>query len=100
LREEATARTKDILCQNLKLTPTRPQFSKSSKMDLQSLLLKLKDAFNTHDIKLLIECFDESYSSEQPVHPDRTFNGQEQVKKNWASNFAEMPDFSAHLLVK
>ena len=67
-------------------------------MDLESLLLKLKDAFNSHDIKLLIECFDESYSSEQPVHPGRTFIGQEQVKKNWASNFSEMPDFSAHLL--
>ena len=67
-------------------------------MDLESLLLKLKDAFNTRDIKLLIECFDESYFSEQPVHPGRTFTGQEQVKKNWASNFNEMPDFSAHLL--
>ena len=67
-------------------------------MDLESLLLKLKNAFNTHDIKLLIECFDENYSSEQPVHPDRTFHGQEQVKKNWGSNFNEMPDFSAHLL--
>ena len=67
-------------------------------MDLESLLLKLKNAFNTHDIELLIECFDKSYSSEQPVHPDRTFNGQEQVKKNWASNFNEMPDFSVHLL--
>ena len=69
-----------------------------SKMDLETLLLKLENAFNTHDIKLLIECFDENYSSEQPVHPDRDFHGQEQVKKNWASNFDEMPDFSAHLL--
>ena len=67
-------------------------------MDLESLLLKLKNAFNTHDIESLIDCFDESYSSEQPVHPDRTFQGQEQVKKNWASNFNEMPDFSALLL--
>jgi len=67
-------------------------------MDLESLLLKLKDAFNTHDINSFIECFDENYYSEQPVHPDRTFRGQEQVKKNWSSNFDEMPDFSAQLL--
>ena len=67
-------------------------------MNLESLLIKLKNAFNTHDIKLLIGCFDESYFSEQPVHPDRSFQGQDQVKKNWASNFNEMPDFSAHLL--
>ena len=67
-------------------------------MDLESLLSKLNSAFNTHDIELLVECFDESYSSEQPVHPDRTFHGREQVGKNWASNFSEMPDFSAQLL--
>jgi hypothetical protein len=67
-------------------------------MDLEPLLLKLKAAFNTHDINALIECFDESYFSEQPVHPDRTFQGYEQVKKNWASNFKEMSNFSAQLL--
>jgi hypothetical protein len=50
------------------------------------------------DINLLMECFDEDYSSEQPVHPDRSFHGHDQVRKNWASNFDEMPDFSAHLL--
>jgi hypothetical protein len=67
-------------------------------MNLEALLLKLNDAFNTRDIKLLTECFHESYSSEQPVHPDRTFLGREQVVKNWASNFEEMPDFLAHLV--
>lgn len=67
-------------------------------MDPESLLVKLKTAFNTRDIRLLMECFDERYSSEQPVHPDRTFKGGEQVKKNWASNFNEMPDFSAQLV--
>jgi hypothetical protein len=67
-------------------------------MNLEFLLVKLNRAFNTHDIKLLMECFDESYSSEQPVHPGRSFQGQEQVRKNWASNFNEVPDFSAHLL--
>jgi len=65
---------------------------------METLLQKLKNAFNTRDIHSLVECFDEDYLSEQPVHPDRTFHGQEQVKKNWASNFDEMPDFSAHLL--
>jgi hypothetical protein len=67
-------------------------------VNLESLLLKLNDAFNTHDIESLGECFDEGYSSEQPVHPDRTFQGNDQLKKNWASNFNEMPDFSAQLL--
>ena len=43
-------------------------------------------------------CFDDNYYSEQPVHPDRTFQGREQVRRNWASNFDEMPDFSAQLI--
>ncbi len=71
---------------------------KVTEMDLESLLLKLKNAMNTHDINSFIECIDENYFSEQPVHPDRTFYGKEQVKKNWSSNFEEMPDFSARVL--
>ena len=67
-------------------------------MDEETLLFKLKDAFNTHDIDALVAYFDESYYSEQPVHPDRTFQGKQQVRKNWASNFNEMPDFTTQLL--
>jgi len=67
-------------------------------MDEESLLFKLRDAFNARDIEALVACFKENYSSEQPVHPDRTFHGREQVRKNWASNFDEMPDFSAQLI--
>ena len=67
-------------------------------MDAETLLFKLRDALNTHDIEAFVTCFDENYKSEQPAHPARTFQGREQVKKNWASNFEEMPDFSAQLI--
>ena len=67
-------------------------------MDAEALLFKLKDALNTHGLEAFVACFDENYYSEQPVHPDRTFQGREQVRKNWASNFEEMSDFSAHLV--
>ena len=67
-------------------------------MDAEILLFKLRDALNTHDIESFVACFDKNYYSEQPVHPDRNFHGHEQVRKNWAANFDEMPDFSAHLL--
>jgi len=67
-------------------------------MDAELLLFKLKDALNAHDIEAFVACFDEKYYSEQPVHPDRTFQGREQVRRNWASNFDEMPDFSAQLI--
>ena len=67
-------------------------------MDGATLLLKLTDAMNAHDIEAFVACFHENYHSEQPVHPDRTFRGKEQVRKNWSSNFEEMPDFTAHLV--
>ena len=65
---------------------------------MESLILNLKDAFNSHDVQSFIDCFAMDYTSEQPVHPDRFFQGREQVRKNWASNFNEMPDFTADLL--
>ena len=67
-------------------------------MNAESLLSKLKHAINTHDIEAFVACFAENYYSEQPVHPDRTFRGREQVRKNWSANFEEMPDFSAQLV--
>lgn len=67
-------------------------------MNAETLLFKLRDALNTHNIEAFAACFKENYYSEQPAHPDRTFQGREQVRKNWASNFAEMPDFSAQLI--
>lgn len=67
-------------------------------MDTEILLFKLRDALNNHDIETFVSCFDENYYSEQPVHPDRTFQGREQVRKNWTSNFEEMPDFLGQLI--
>ncbi|MBD0366324.1 MAG: nuclear transport factor 2 family protein [Flavisolibacter sp.] len=67
-------------------------------MEPEILLFKLKEAFNTHNIEWLVDCFHVEYNSEQPVHPARSFQGQELVQKNWTSNFEEMPDFSAQLL--
>ena len=67
-------------------------------MNAETLLFKLKDAINSHDIEAFVACFDENYFSEQPVHPDRTFHGREQVRKNWSSNFNEIPDFSAQII--
>jgi hypothetical protein len=67
-------------------------------MEAETLLKKLHTAFNKRDIDLLMECFASDYSSEQPVYPGRAFKGAEQVEKNWASNFNEMPDFSSHLV--
>ena len=55
-------------------------------------------AQNAHDIEALVACFASDYSSEQPAHPARVFKGNAQVRKNWSSIFAGVPDFRAELL--
>jgi ketosteroid isomerase-like protein len=59
---------------------------------------RLNAAINAHDIDAFVACFDEDYRSDQPVHPDRAFQGREQVRQNWSAIFAGVPDFRADLL--
>jgi len=59
---------------------------------------RLRSAMNDHDIDRFVGLFDERYRSEQPAHPDRAFTGREQVRENWSSVFAGVPDFHAELL--
>ncbi len=65
---------------------------------MASVIARLHNAQNEHDLEAFVECFDPNYQSEQPVHPGRGFGGREQVRKNWASIFESYPDFKARLL--
>ncbi len=58
----------------------------------------LHQAMNHHDLMALLACFDPGYRSEQPAHPNRGFDGREQVEKNWSALFKAIPDFHAELL--
>ncbi|MDP8929067.1 MAG: nuclear transport factor 2 family protein [Actinomycetota bacterium] len=53
---------------------------------------------NAHDLEVFLACFHEDYESEQPVHPGRGFGGREQVRANWSTIFAGVPDFAAELI--
>ena len=53
---------------------------------------------NQHDLKKLLSCVDPAYRSAQPLHPNRGFDGRDQVEKNWTAIFAGVPDFHAELL--
>ena len=59
---------------------------------------RLVDAQNAHDLDAMLECFDLAYRSEQPAHPARTFTGTDQVRKNWSTLLAAIPDFRAEVL--
>ena len=63
-----------------------------------SVITRLHQAMNNHDLDAFVAYFDSAYRSEQPVHPNRTFNGNGQVRTNWAAFFAGVPDFQAELL--
>jgi limonene-1,2-epoxide hydrolase len=59
---------------------------------------RLHTAMNQHDLNAFLACFDPSYQSEQPAHPNRGFGGRAQVEKNWSALFEGIPDFHAELL--
>src|SRR3954453_4109145 len=63
----------------------------------RQVLLQMQSALNAHDLAGFLDCFDPAYVSEQPAHPDRAFDGIEQVRKNWSTMFESLPDFKAEL---
>lgn len=65
---------------------------------MSTVLERLTDAQNAHDVDLLASCFAEDYRSDQPAHPGRRFSGRAQVHENWSAVFAGVPDFEAELV--
>jgi hypothetical protein len=59
---------------------------------------RLLEAMNAHDLDAFVACFAPDYRSEQPAHPSRAFEGNGQVRGNWAGVFSGVPDFNAELL--
>ena len=64
----------------------------------RSVLERLQAAQNQHDLEAFVDCLDPDYQSEQPVHPDRAFQGREHARQNWFAMFSSMPDFRSELL--
>ncbi|MFN2488544.1 MAG: nuclear transport factor 2 family protein [Actinomycetota bacterium] len=72
--------------------------AKEATMDAKSAVDRLVEAINTHDLDSFVDCFEPDYRSEQPAHPEREFGGREQVRQNWSTLFAAIPDIRAELL--
>ena len=66
---------------------------------MTDIMDRLQSAMNDHDLDAFVACFAADYRSEQPSHPDRAFVGAKQVRENWRSVFAGVPDLVADLLV-
>lgn len=56
---------------------------------------RLRDAMNAHNLDDFLDCFHDDYKSEHPVHPGRGFGGRDQVRANWSKIFTDVPDFAA-----
>lgn len=56
------------------------------------------EAANSHDIERVVACFTEDYVNETPAHPARSFQGRDQVRRNWTQIFASVPDIRAEVL--
>jgi ketosteroid isomerase-like protein len=61
-------------------------------------MARLAAAINAHDLDSFVDLFSVDYRSEQPAHPSRAFRGADQVRENWTSVFAGVPDLTAELL--
>ena len=62
------------------------------------ILQRLLAAMNAHDLEAMVSCFADDYVNETPIHPVRGFQGNEQVRKNYAEIFANVPDLHARVL--
>jgi ketosteroid isomerase-like protein len=58
---------------------------------------RLLAAINAHDLEAMVALFAEDYVNEWPAHPQRGFQGNEQVRRNWSQIFAGVPDLQARL---
>src|SRR5687768_10171309 len=63
----------------------------------EALVERLRQAANDHDLDALVACFSSGYSNETPAHPDRSFIGRDQVRKNWQQILSQVPDLTARV---
>ncbi len=66
--------------------------------DPRAVIDRLTAAQNAHDLEGMLACFHEDYRSEQPIYPARTFQGVDQVRKNWSTLLQSIPDLHSDVL--
>ena len=64
----------------------------------KSVLERMLQATNRHDLDAMVACFAPNFRSEQPLHPERDFTGQSGVRKNWSFFFKTVPDIQVDIL--
>ena len=62
------------------------------------VLARLERATNAHDVNAWWRASLPDYRNDTPAHPERSFTGREQVRRNWEQIFAAIPDLTARVL--
>ena len=70
----------------------------SVESSLLSVIERICEATNRHDLDALANCFATDYDSAFPTHPDRAFGGREQMRRNWSRIFQAVPNIQSELL--
>jgi ketosteroid isomerase-like protein len=78
-------------------TPARLAYARGVS-DPRAVVERLTAAQNRHDLDGMLACFHEDYRSEQPMYPARTFQGADQVRKNWSAMLEHIRDFHSDIL--
>jgi hypothetical protein len=65
---------------------------------MSAVVDRLVQAVNGHDLESLVSCFAPDYVNQTPVHSQRGFTGNDQVRTNWTQIFAGVPDIGAEVL--
>lgn len=63
-----------------------------------AVMQRLVDAWNGHDLEAFLNCFDPDYASTQPLFPELSFRGRDNVRERWSASFATKPGIRADLL--
>lgn len=61
------------------------------------LIEQLAHATSRHDLDGIVACFAEDYINETPAHPQRSFRGRDQVRRNWQQILTGVPDITAQV---
>jgi ketosteroid isomerase-like protein len=65
---------------------------------MNATISRLCERMNAHDADGMAALFAPDYRSKQPAHPNRRFDGHEQVAANWSEMFNGVPDLTAEVV--
>lgn len=69
-----------------------------TQCEMPTVLQRMSDAINAHNVDAFMSCFANDYKGEQPLHPEIASIGLAQVRENWTALFAQVPDLRATLV--